>query len=388
MFSNDSKTGFFIVAMATLVLAVLYGTNRYTTSSSGSLDEEYELIQQYLLNGDGDGEDVWIDGKQKNLPKLWIHTTYEKNSREWKSFYSRNTMELNQPYIHLTVKTLVQQSKNSFQICLIDDASFQRLLPLWQHGDLTHYAPHEKTALRQLGLGTLIYMYGGLVIPDSFLCLRDLREMIASAWSQNKVVIGENKNMTLIEKPMFLPDVGILGTAKPKHPVIREYIEKLKNVYQIPDNETIMNAAVGTVDANGHVTILDSSKAVVGENGRVSTKAPWAGVMPDIKYDAAAEMEGHIPFWWLSQDKTAIEVIPATKLGLQNVRGKYLGLEVWMQEEYVDVDTDNLIGIWIPEQTLLRRYKYTWFAQAPLIELLASSSILIKYMKMATESCV
>ena len=124
--------------------------------------------------------------------------------------------------------------------------------------------------------------------------------------------------------------------------------------------------------------------------GKVATISPWAGVIPDIKYDAAVELEGHVPKWWLHkiEEGEPICVIPATKLGLQNVRGKYLGLEAWMQEDYVDVDMDELIGIWIPERALLTRYKYSWFASAPLTEILASTSILVKYMKIATAGCV
>ena len=63
-----------------------------------SNDAENNLIRQYLLN------ESPLYGF--NRPKLWIHSTYEKNARQWKDFYSRNTTDLNQPYIHLTIKSV------------------------------------------------------------------------------------------------------------------------------------------------------------------------------------------------------------------------------------------------------------------------------------------
>ena len=55
-------------------------------------DEElcYDLIKKYLLNSN-----EYLGGK----PILWIHSTHNINARNWKNFGSRNTNNLNQPYI-------------------------------------------------------------------------------------------------------------------------------------------------------------------------------------------------------------------------------------------------------------------------------------------------
>ena len=63
-------------------------------------NEEYDLIKEYLLN------ESPLYGN--NRPKLWIHTKYELNARKWKDFSSRNSKDLNQDYLHLTIKTIIK----------------------------------------------------------------------------------------------------------------------------------------------------------------------------------------------------------------------------------------------------------------------------------------
>ena len=50
--------------------------------------EDYENIRKYLLNDD-------LGNSTK--PILWIHIPYEYNSRNWLSFGSRSSLDLNQP---------------------------------------------------------------------------------------------------------------------------------------------------------------------------------------------------------------------------------------------------------------------------------------------------
>ena len=85
--------------------------------------DEYEMIKKYLLN------DSPLYGFNK--PKIWIHTKYELNARKWKDFQSRSSRDLNQPYIHLTIKSIINHCSNDFHICLIDDDTFRKLIPTW-----------------------------------------------------------------------------------------------------------------------------------------------------------------------------------------------------------------------------------------------------------------
>ena len=55
-------------------------------------NEHYQLVSEYFLE----------KGNRKQ-PILWIHTSTEINSRNWESFFSRNSTKLNQPYLQISV---------------------------------------------------------------------------------------------------------------------------------------------------------------------------------------------------------------------------------------------------------------------------------------------
>ena len=80
-------------------------------------DENFNLIQKHLLYGEG-----------SDKPILWIHTEHNKNSRHWASFYSRTNNNLNQPYINMCVETIIKWCGDSFNICLINDETYEKLL--------------------------------------------------------------------------------------------------------------------------------------------------------------------------------------------------------------------------------------------------------------------
>ena len=84
--------------------------------------DKYHLVRKYLLN-EGDS----LMGK----PFIWIHTEHKINARNWASFKSRNTLDLNQPYKNLCVKSIMKYCGDSFKICLIDDSSFEKIIPDW-----------------------------------------------------------------------------------------------------------------------------------------------------------------------------------------------------------------------------------------------------------------
>ena len=89
-----------------LAIAVVIGSGllyqRYQEKEKKKLSKEnYELIKKYILN----------ESSLANLKKpiLWVHIPYSRNSREWESFGSRSTLNLNQPYINLTIKGIIEK---------------------------------------------------------------------------------------------------------------------------------------------------------------------------------------------------------------------------------------------------------------------------------------
>ena len=72
-----------------LVFAIGYIFNKFKLNieKDDKLDE-LNLIKKYLLNND-DNLDINNSLNLIKTPILWIHIDYEKNSRNWLSFYSR-----------------------------------------------------------------------------------------------------------------------------------------------------------------------------------------------------------------------------------------------------------------------------------------------------------
>ena len=124
MASKMMQTAYFVAASFIVGVAFQYMYKNFFPSISESANEE-ELIQKYLL-----GEDENLETSK--VPILWIYVPYEYNSRNWINFYSRSSFDLNQPYLYLTLKSIINQCKNSFKICIIDYAAFDKLLPGWK----------------------------------------------------------------------------------------------------------------------------------------------------------------------------------------------------------------------------------------------------------------
>jgi hypothetical protein len=105
----DSKNIYTYLFGAIVIIGVGYFSNKIKNTFENR-DDEYDIIRKYLLN---DSPRYGFD-----RPKIWIHSKYEINARKWKDFYSRNTTDLNQPYIHLTIKSIINHCGNDFNICL------------------------------------------------------------------------------------------------------------------------------------------------------------------------------------------------------------------------------------------------------------------------------
>ena len=71
------------VFTVSLVMLASYVGNKFKHNFTDRTSDEHKLIRKYLLN------DTPLYGFNK--PKIWIHTKYEINARNWKSFGSRSS---------------------------------------------------------------------------------------------------------------------------------------------------------------------------------------------------------------------------------------------------------------------------------------------------------
>ena len=150
-----------------LLLSYIYSQYKGREYDSDQM-RTYDKVKKYLLT-----ESSLARSKK---PLFWIHLEYEKNARWWPSFGSRNTENLNQPYQYLTIKSIIDKCGEDFNVCLIDDDTFTNIVPGWAV-NLHLLAEPVKSKMRQLAIARVLPSYGGLLVPSSFLCLKNSQKM-------------------------------------------------------------------------------------------------------------------------------------------------------------------------------------------------------------------
>ena len=232
--------------------------------------DKYDLVRKYLLNESEDNA---------GRPLLWIHTKHEINSRKWPSFYSRNTRGLNQPYKDLCVESVVKYCGNSFNICLIDDDSFERLLPRWPI-IVSDLSDPIKSHIRELCLCKLLHEYGGFLIPNSTIVLKDLKDIYRGNMARNDFFLVEFVNRgSSGTYSRFFPSSKFMGCKK-NSKTMKELISNLeisvsqdatdqpefegstdRYIYKLVKegkSGLVCGKALGTKDKNNNVVLVDN----------------------------------------------------------------------------------------------------------------------------------
>lgn len=315
------------IAKYFVVLGVIVASTYFASTYRGTLEtkDDYEMVKKYLLN------DSPLYGY--NRPKLWIHTKYELNARKWKSFHSRTSTDLNQPYIHLCIKTIINHCGDDFNVCLIDDDSFSKLIPNWDI-DLSQIAEPMRSQFREIGLLELVYYYGGIVVPNSFVCLKNLKGLYDLKMTTKTPFFCENINRSAnvlngTTTRLFVPDLTLFGCEKNSE-IVKEIVENLKEKIQT------------------HFT-----------NERV-----FLGYISHLLIDMS--------------ELNKINVLGGELIGVKTATKKQVTVDNLMEERYLNFHP-MIYGIYIPEDEILKRTKYQWFAVMTGEELLHKNLIISKY---------
>ena len=290
-------------------------------------NDDYEMIRNYVLN------DSPLYGY--NRPKLWIHSQYQVNSRKWNSFGSRNSTDLNQPYLHLVIQSIIDHCGDDFHICLIDDESFSKLIPSWDT-DITNMAEPHKQLFRELAMMQILYHYGGMIVPNSFLCMKNLKPLYDKQTANNTAFVCEsvNKSVDLIKhtkQPLFSASTYLMGSPK-KHESLNEIIAYLENR-----------------NARSHFT--DEYQ---------------------FKNDVATYL-GHM----IEQNRLVL--LDGAIVGVKTTKGKPIILDHLMEQQPLDL-VPHIAGLYIPSDELLKRTKYQWFVALSEEDVLESECALTKLM--------
>jgi hypothetical protein len=327
---NIKNLNFFNLFISIILLVIIgYIYKKYKLNiDSNTQQEELNVIKKYLLNDDIDNTIDKLSAVKK--PIIWLHIDYVKNSRQWESFGSRNSNELNQDYLYLTIKSIINKCSNYFHIIIIDDNSFHKLLTN-NYLDLSKVSDPVKSNLRTLNIMRLLYTYGGLYIENSFILFKSLEKIYENIISNNKMVTAEFKNTSSNSHIMhFMPSTKFIGCVKE--------CQKMKEFIN-------------------HLEILYSSD-----------------------YSNAINIEDLVNKWLLMKSQSdEIDLINGQYIGTKNSNNKLVNLEDIMSSTFLELNS-KCYGLYVPSDELLKRNNLNWFCKLNSKEVLEANTNLSKYL--------
>jgi len=268
------------------------------------------------------------DNHVENISKpiLWIHIPFELNARSWETFYSRNTNKLNLPYVHMCIRSIVEHCSNKFHIVIVDDTSFERLLPEWKY-DLSQIGSPLKEKYRYLGLTKLLYKFGGMLVPRSMLVFKCLFQMYLEGCN-NELPFVVEKN---VQNHCFKGDHRFIGCIKNCN-IMKNFIEFQEKLnHRDYTNESVF------------LNILNE---------------------------------------WIYKHCASFNVVDGKKIGIKTDDNKPILLENLFETKRLNLACCNY-GILIPENELMKRHKYNWFCKMNENEIISGEFILSKYFVIA-----
>jgi len=288
------------------------------------------MIDKYLINKDNPLGNM-------DKPCLWIHlhnddsVIPETNQRKWLSFYSRSTKDFNQPYQYLTVQSIINKCSNDFNIYLINDDSFKKILPNW-NVDFNSIANPIKNNLRLLGICNVLNLYGGMFVPSSFICLKSLKSIYEKGINNGKdMFVGEFYNNTSTQTCNNLMASYELMGCEINNMQMQKFIKHLE----------ILNSR----DFSADIQFLGINRVWLRD-----------GVL-----------------------KGKINMVDANKLGILKNNGDIVNVNELVGSEFIEFPKE-CIGIYVPWDQLILRNKLQWFVKLSSREVLESNTVIGKYL--------
>lgn len=308
-----------------VLMSIGYVYNKYKKTID--VKEQYDdsqLIHKYLLN-----ESTLTKSKK---PILWVHIEFNKNARNWDSHGSRMNDGLNQPYQYLTIRSIIEKCGDSFNVCLIDDEAFSKIIPEW-NTDVYALPDPLRTHVRHLAMAKVLHIYGGFLVPSSFICFHNLRSLYDSHLENaSSVLIGEfQARSSVTSQTQYFPNPRLIACKKGNN-LMKEYATYLEQLI--------------SKDATSEFDFM-------GEPGR----------------------------WWYQAHITnqPVAIIPAEELGNKSLDNRPILLENLISDTDVKL-SNTAIGVYVPDAEILKRTTYQWFARLSPTQVLQSNTLIGKYL--------
>ena len=293
-----------------------------------SKERNDDAIREYLLT---DPDTLGVI--PVTLPILWIPIVYKYNSRNWSSFGSRSSYDLNQPYIYLVVKSIISYCKDKFHICLVDDNSYKKLMPDWMYDPNKTPEPVMEYA-RKLAIVRLLRIYGGMTVPPSFLCMKDLSGIFDQSLTGGKTMfVCEEINKTSSLSDDYKTGISVMG-CKQESSAMKEL--------ELFLTKKIKSDHSRSFEITDEIGVFCNKLINEGKCGRVN----------------------------------------AELIGVRDKNGAKVQIEELLGNTHIDF-TSHTYGILIPSDDILNRTSYQWFARLSGEQVLSSNTILGKYILVA-----
>jgi len=289
--------------------------------------EERDLIQKFLAND--------VNKMDRNKPFLWIPVEYDMYQRQWLNFGSRNTTNLNQLYLYLKIRSIIEKYADSFNICIIDDNVFNKLLPNWTI-HVNRLTNPLKPHMRELAMAKLLNKYGGMRLPPSFVCFEDLNTLYelgvnTETASGGGIFVSEMVSNSIASSSItFAPCSKMMGCIKDNE-IMKKYIEYLE-------------------------------------------------VLISNDYTEEMDFEGKISKWFFNEvSKGTVNIIKAELIGAKKMDDSPVILDNLMGDTNIELSKESF-GLYINSCELLRRRHFGWFVRMAPAQVLQSNTQIAKYL--------
>ena len=314
----------FLLILITIVILFFINLKNYNISKYDLTKhnwEHYDYMKNHLL------EHSKISNCKK--PIMWIFIDFEKNARKWIDFGTKNTTDLNMPYIYLCLKTIIDNCGDNFHITIIDENSLSSLIPGWNI-DLSKLSDPIKKKYINYAKLKILKNFGGIFIPPSFICKEDLYEIYYNnCIYENKIItaefINESKS-SYTEK--YLPSMEFIGCNKKNNNInilIQEFEYILSKDYT---HDSELNASMSKI---------------------------------------------------LNNNNDIINVIDGKIIGTKDNNNNEILIEDIISTKIINLSCEH-VGLYIPYYTLKKRNKYNWFLYLSPVEVINSKTFVAYYL--------
>ena len=330
------------VMIALLIVGALYERWKATDPFNDD-SRRRSLISKFLISkGKGTVDEPVSD---PDHPIVWIHAPHEVNARWWPTFGSRNTRCTNQPYMQLCMNSVLARCGSTCNVCLIRDEDFEKLIPGWDI-DLRRLGGSDQRTVRDLAFCSLLAAHGGMLVPPSFACTRDLAELHREG---------------LAASDMYAVDVPPIqgGGTGPEGPLGND-------APATAPSTRFMGARAGCSQLAG--LGIDLARQFVSDRtaqpGFLAT--PGARILEGVRNGSITLVSGRL-------------------VGALDADDKRIDAATLCSFEYVDISPDSY-GLLIPADELLRRVSLRWFPRLSPQQVLQSNTFLGRFLATCSEA--